>query len=60
MTEKDLFVIIKTVLTILWFNQQISQMPTDEEIMYFIKYHNKNDMEELYKKTIKMLKGYYG
>ncbi len=47
MTEKDLFIIIKAIL---WFNQQISQMPTDEEIMYFIKYHNKNDMEELYKK----------
>ena len=53
MTDKELFIIIKAIL---WFNQYITQMPSNQEIMHFIIEHKKDDMEDLYNKTINMLK----
>lgn len=36
MNENDLFIIIKALL---WYNVQVIQMPSDEEIKKFIKVH---------------------
>ena len=41
MNENDLFIIIKSLL---WYNVQVIQMPSDEEIKKFIKVHK--DKEE--------------
>ena len=48
MSDKELFIIIKAIL---WFNQYITQMPSNQEIMNFIIYHKKEDMEKLVDKN---------
>lgn len=35
-TNQDLFIIIKAIL---WYNESVVQMPSDEEIMKFIETH---------------------
>lgn len=41
-TNRDLFIIIKAIL---WYNESVVQMPSDEEIMKFIKM-NKEKIED--------------
>lgn len=41
-TNQDLFIIIKAIL---WYNESVVQMPSDEEIMKFIKV-NKEKIED--------------
>ena len=41
-TNQDLFIIIKAIL---WYNKSVVQMPSDEEIMKFIKV-NKEKIED--------------